>query len=140
MYVNNFSAKKLGNKYSKNIILLRYEDFCLDPYGTVDKLINFLNYEPIPELIEQFLQAYTGKTRSGEQLEISKADHDDPMKFVKNSALKPFDWRGKINSSLLQNVEENCEKPMKELGYAKWNSDNEEILIKSAIEVWPFSK
>ena len=61
---------KFGKKYSKKIILLRYEDFCLDPYGTLDRLVDFLNYKPIPKLIDNHVEFHTGRTRSGEQIEI----------------------------------------------------------------------
>ena len=117
---------------------MRYEDLCLDPYETVDKLIKFLDYKPIPKLINQFVEYHTGKTRSGEEKKISQAFHDDPMGTVKNSALKPFEWRTKMNSSFIQAVEEHCEKTIIELGYSKWNPYNDKTLIKSAIEVWPF--
>ena len=85
------------------------------------------------------MQFYTGKSRSGEDIKIAKAIHDDPMGTIKNSAQKTFEWRKNISSSLIQTVEEHCEKPMKELGYAKWIPNNDVTLIKSAFEVWPFS-
>ena len=130
---------KFGKKYPKNILLLRYEDFCFDPYDTVDRLIKFLKLKPVPELIDQYIESHTGKTRSGEQKEVPQDAHDDPMGFVKNSALKPFEWKSNINNSTLHEVEEYCAKPMKDLGYAEWNPEKIQILIKSAIEVWPFS-
>ena len=120
--------------------MLRYEDLCLDPYGTMDRLVKILNYQPDPGLIEQYIRSHTGKSRSGEHIQIDEAIHDNPRSNVKNSALKAFDWGTKISVPLRQTVEENCEKPMKELGYAKWNPNNDKILIKNAIEVWPFSQ
>ena len=129
----------LGKKYPKNVVLLRYEDLCLDPYGTVDKLVKFLNFTPIPELINQFVQAHTGQTRAGKFLNVPKEIHDNPVSTVKNSSIKPFDWKPKISNTLLQAVENKCEKSMEVLGYAKWHKDNDKILIKNAIEVWPFS-
>ena len=140
MYVPNFSAIRLGKKYPQNIFMLRYEDLCLDPYGTLDKLIGTLNYQPNHKLIDKILKTFTGKSRSGEQIDIVKAIHNDPMGFVKKSSIKAFDWKEKISDSLLKEIEGSCEKSMAELGYAKWNMDNEEILIKSSEEVWPFSK
>ena len=130
---------EFGTKYPQTVILLRYEDLSLDPYGTVDRLIDFLNFETNQEFIDSAVQSITGKTRSGEQLGISKNIHNDPETFVKNSALKAFEWKTKINKSLLKAVETICEKPMEKLGYSKWNPDNYQTLTKSAIEVWPFS-
>ena len=130
---------KFGKKYSKKIILLRYEDFCLDPYGTLDRLVDFLNYKPIPKLINNHVEFHMGRTRSGEQIEIPKSDHNDPMGTVRNSAFKPFEWGTNISKPLLQKVEEHCEKTMRKLGYAKWNLDKHQTLDKSASEVWPFS-
>ena len=119
--------------------MLRYEDLCLDPYGTMDRLIKILNYQPDPGLIDQYIRSHTGKSRSGEQMEIDQAVHDNPRSNVKNSALKAFEWKTKINKSLLKVLETICEKPMEKLGYSKWNPDNYQTLTKSAIEVWPFS-
>ena len=48
--------------------------------------------------INQFVEYHTGKTRSGEQMEVPQDAHDDPMGFVKNSALKPFEWKSNIFS------------------------------------------
>ena len=132
-------AMKLGKKYPENIILLRYEDLCLDPYGTVDNLLKFLNYEAFPDLVNQYIQGHMGRTIDGKIIEVSQKSHEDPLSSVKNSKQKAFDWKSKMDISLLQKVEENCEKPMKELGYAKWNGPhNDQVLIKSALDVWPF--
>ena len=59
------------------------------------------------------------------------------MSTVKNSELKAFEWKSKIDEPLLQFVEDNCEKSMEELGYAMGKRDGQ-TLIKSAIEVWPY--
>ena len=57
---------------------------------------------------------------------------------MKNSALKALEWKTNIRESLLLEIEEKCEKPIKELGYAIGAQEGQ-TLIKSAIEVWPFS-
>ena len=146
MFVQNctFSAMTLGRKYPHNMLLLRYEDLCFDPYGTVDKLLIFLAHQPkdilnILELVDQYVQSHTGKTRSGQIIEISQKIHDDPMGTVKNSALKALEWKTNIRESLLLEIEEKCENPIKELGYAIGAQKKDQTLIKSAIEVWPFS-
>ena len=66
----------LGRKYPQNIYLLRYEDLCLNPYDTVDKLLNFLNYKPIPELIDHYITSHIGKTPSGQVIEIPQTQHE----------------------------------------------------------------
>jgi hypothetical protein len=88
---------RLGKKYPKNIIMLRYEDLCLDPYGTMDRLVKILNNQPDPGLIEQYIRSHTGKSRSGEHIHIDEAIHDNPRSNVKNSALKAFEWGTKIS-------------------------------------------
>ena len=123
--------------------MLRYEDLCFDPYGTVDRLIKAFNYRPIHGLINKYVTEHTGQTRSGQYINVSQAVHDNPSSSVKNSKIKPFEWKTKISSTLLQAVQDQCEKPMNELGYAKWNpwngeDENNQILIKNAIEGWPF--
>ena len=67
-YINKitFSANELGRKYPQNMLLLRYEDLCLDPYGTVDKILTFLNHQPkndalnVLDLVDQYVQSHTG--------------------------------------------------------------------------------
>ena len=136
----HLSVIEFGKKYPENIILIRYEDLCLDPYGTVEKLRIFLDYGYLKDPINNAIKSFTGLAKLDGQREISEEKHNDPMGFKKNSYRKPFDWREKISKPLLKNVEENCEKPMKTLGYAKYDPDKEQKLIKSAVEVWPFYK
>ena len=129
----------LGRKYPQNIYLLRYEDLCLNPYETVDKLLNFLNYKPIPELIDHYITSHFGKTPSGQEIEIPKTRHEDPLSSVKNSAQKVFEWKTTIRKGLQQEIEENCEKSMNILGYTMGVQEGDQTLVKSASEVWPFS-
>ena len=46
-----------GKKYPENIILIRYEDLCLDPYGTVEKLRIFLDYGYLKDPINNAIKS-----------------------------------------------------------------------------------
>ena len=56
-------AWNLGQKYSNRIILIRYEDLSMQPYTTVDRMINFLDLPPQPDFIDSYLESHTGKLR-----------------------------------------------------------------------------
>ena len=51
-------ASVLAEKYPSNVFLLRYEDFILDPSGTLDILLNFLELPPEPSM-DAYLEART---------------------------------------------------------------------------------
>lgn len=53
----------LGKKYGNRIILIRYEDLSIQPYKTVDRLINFLDLPPQPDFIDTYLETHTGQLR-----------------------------------------------------------------------------
>ena len=45
------------------IHLIRYEDMSVDPFGTTDKLLKFLDFSP-SNLIEKFVEGHTKTTRN----------------------------------------------------------------------------
>ena len=55
-------ASNLAEKYPSNVFLQRYEDLVLNPYGTLDILLNFLELPPEPSM-DAHLQNITGVKR-----------------------------------------------------------------------------
>ena len=55
-------ASILAKKYPTKVFLLRYEDFALKPYRTLDVVLNFLELLPEP-CMDTYLETHTGITR-----------------------------------------------------------------------------
>ena len=55
-------ASILAKKYPTKVFLLRYEDFVLKPYRTLDVVLNFLELLPEP-CMDTYLETHTGITR-----------------------------------------------------------------------------
>ena len=139
------AALQLGKQFPNRVILVRYEDLSMNPYETVDKLIDFLNLPPKPKLMDKYLESHTGQYRSENP---NKKGHKMPQTNNgpygtkrKSSEATAFKWAHSMTSDWLEHVEEVCFEPMKKLGYAKLTNpdpSDEEILVKSADEVWPY--
>ena len=54
---------KLSKKYPNQIILIRYEDLCIQPYKTAEKLFKFLGLPQKPQFIDTYLEEHTGQLR-----------------------------------------------------------------------------
>ena len=55
-------ATVLAEKYSSKVYVQRYEDFVIDPYKTLDNLLEFLELLPEP-VMDIYLETHTGKSR-----------------------------------------------------------------------------
>ena len=55
-------ASLLAKRYPTKVFLLRYEDFVLKPYRTLDVVLNFLELLPEP-CMDTYLETHTGITR-----------------------------------------------------------------------------
>ena len=61
-YADISLATVLAEKYPSNVYVQRYEDFVMDPYKTLDDLLNFLELPPEPAM-DIYLETHTGKSR-----------------------------------------------------------------------------
>ena len=57
------NAKAYASMYPKRILLVRYEDLSLEPYNTLDKIMDFLELPSAPEFLDSFLASHTGRFR-----------------------------------------------------------------------------
>ena len=61
-YTDISLATVLAEKYSSKVYVQRYEDFVIDPYKTLDNLLEFLELLPEP-VMDIYLETHTGKSR-----------------------------------------------------------------------------
>ena len=137
------------------IHLIRYEDMSVDPFGTTDKLLKFLDFSP-SNLIEKFVEGHTKTTRnsaiSTENINSdttpkstnSKHPKSEAYSTSKNSKATAFKWKKQMKSKDILKVQRVCKKPMRMLGYNPMpnivenrNDDNFPLIVKTSKEVWP---
>ena len=53
----------LGKKYRNRVFLLRYEDLCIEPYQTVNRLLKFLELPRRPDIMNEYIEILTGTSR-----------------------------------------------------------------------------
>jgi hypothetical protein len=139
--------------------LIRYEDLCVDPFGTTDILLKFLDLAP-HKLIEKFIEQHTQTSRnagaSSNKITSSNIDTiipsskkvksmQNPYGTVRNSNVTAFKWKKEMEEKYISVVQGACKTPMMMLGYNPMKNitenkydDNFPIIIKSSKEIWPF--
>ena len=148
-------ANELDEKYPGRLLLVRYKDLSMEPYHQVDEMVNFLNLPQERQFLDPYLVTHTGQKRS-EPVWIEKfvkLKQEKPEKHPPNPPYGPygtkrnaseataFNWTRTMKQGEIQEIEEICEKPMKALGYAKFDpesTEDQEILSKSSDEIWPY--
>ena len=76
------------------IYMVRYEDLSLEPYETMDNILQFLGLEPSP-LIDKFLESHTLIQRSGKGDRNIGASPSNPISLsLQLSLIKPFWTKG----------------------------------------------
>ena len=100
----------------------------IDPFTASDNLLNFLQLPPL-QLIEKFIEEHTNKKRGSEGIgnytvenTLNLANKDEKVKSNygtsrENSSLRAYLWRGKLKKHTIKNIQKECAKPMKTLGY-----------------------
>ena len=139
---------------SGRIHLIRYEDMSVDPFGTSDKLLKFLDFAP-SNLIEKFVEEHTKTTRNSAistgsnnidttpKSPNSKHPMSEAYSTSKNSKATAFKWKKKMKSKDILKVQRVCKKPMRMLGYNPMpnivenrNDDNFPLIVKTSKELW----
>ena len=134
--------------------MIRYEDMSVDPFGTTDKLLDFLDFAP-NDLIEKFLEEHTKTVRSTTisstihnvdtttKENNSKESKSNAYSTSRNSKATAFKWKKKMKSKDILKVQRVCKKPMRMLGYNPMpniienkNDDNFPLIVKTAEELW----
>ncbi len=95
------AAHDLSSRYPGRVILLRYEDLSLDPYGVTDALLKFLDLPPSPAL-DRYILAHTGAVRKGgasrrnglgraqiSQIRAKAKSNPNPYGLYRNSKVVP---------------------------------------------------
>ena len=71
-YTDVSFATVLAEKYPSKVYVVRYEDFIINPYGSLDDLLNFLELPPEP-VMELYLETHIGKSRHTIQFDIKNS-------------------------------------------------------------------
>ena len=131
----------------------------LDPFGTTDNLLKFLDLAPnklIEKFIEQHTQTSRDSTTSSSSLSTAKDDTTTKLKeqsmqdqpnlaysTSKNSKATAFKWKKTMKSKDILKVQRVCKKPMRMLGYNPMThisenkiDDSFPIIVKSSNELW----
>ena len=141
------------------IHLIRYEDLSVDPFGTTDHLLKFLDLAP-NKLIETFIEQHTQTSRNyietttfstnkidtttlSKQYKSKQDSNSLPYGTSRNSKVTAFKWKQKMKYKDILKVQKVCKKPMRMLGYNAItniveNRENDEfpIIVKTAQELW----
>ena len=154
----------ISNSIIGHIHLVRYEDLSLDPFGTTDKLLKFLDLAP-SKLIEKFIEHQTEASRndslSSTSLETKgqvipytkdnksweeKQDHLHKYSTHRNSKATAFKWTTTMKSRDILKVQRACKQPMMMLGYNLMTELSKKkrdvgfpLIYKSSEEIWPTS-
>jgi len=149
------AAFELKKKYPDHIHLIRYEDLSMDPFETVDNLLQFLDLSP-NKLIENYIEEHTQTSRDATSSSTSTSNMDTTMKDGKamqvrslpystsrNSKATAFLWKKKMKNKDILKVQRVCKKPMRMLGYNPMtnivgNKDDDDfpLIVKSSEELW----
>ena len=129
--------------------MIRYEDMSVDPFGTTDKLLDFLDLPP-NKLIENFLEEHTRTVRNT-TLSSSHTIEEQPKKLgwryqystLRNSMATAFHWKKTMRSEMITNIQTLCKKPMQMLGYNLMHNipdnrywDDFPLIVKTSKQIW----
>ena len=113
----------LKNQFPNQVLLKRYEDLVLNLSDQSKQLFEFLGLEPRHPFVENYITTHTdGKHQDPsleKNLEGTMITFKEPQKVV-------FQWQQNLNSSQIKSIQDTCLKPMKRLGYAIMDDQNEE--------------
>ena len=107
-------------KISSNSIIIRYEDLLINTKSEINKLSTFLKKFTKFNVSDQKIQNIL-KTTSFEKLK--KIEEKEGFEEASNSTIKFFnlgpnnDWKNVLSKNLIDSIEKNFNKEMKELGY-----------------------
>lgn len=106
--------EELSGLYPDKVMQVKLEDFCLDPMGTTEDLMQFLyGHSDIPEPLKEYLTKHmTTKTQKG------------TMSTYKNSSQEFEAWRYKIREDDLLKIETEpvCVRTIESMGHALFGS------------------
>lgn len=104
----------LSELYPDKVMLVKHEDFCLDPMGTAENIMDFLYLNStIPKQLQEYLVKHmTTKTQRG------------TMSTVKNSSQEFEAWRYKILEEDLLRIEAEpvCARTIERMGHVVFGS------------------
>ena len=107
-------------KISSNSIIIKYEDLLINTKSEINKLSTFLKKFTKFNVSDQKIQNIL-KTTSFEKLK--KMEEKEGFEEASNSTIKFFnlgpsnDWKNVLGKNLIDTIEKNFNKEMKELGY-----------------------
>jgi len=114
MMSDYYGAKSFSKKYPGRIKVIRYEDFAVDVYNQTKLLFEFFDLEYSNSIVK-YLNDH------------SVEDIGDVWSTFRNSKKAPFNWRSKLKSEKVFEIQSACEYTMKLFGY-KLLRQNEKLI------------
>ena len=110
--------------------MIRYEDLCIKPFVTTDKLLTFLDLAP-SKLVERFLEQHTKSLRNATLTTLALAGMrsisnqelpsqqflQTPYRTFRDSKATVFKWKQNMRKKDISKVQRVCKKPMSMMGY-----------------------
>ncbi|KAL7632691.1 UNVERIFIED_CONTAM: hypothetical protein RMT77_016962 [Armadillidium vulgare] len=103
----------LINKYPKRFFFARYEDLSLNTESVFQSLWEALGQKFTPR-VQRMIKKHTTKDLENGIYGLKK-----------NSKKQVFSWRSSLDSITLQKIQKSCLKPMSDLGYYIFSSEEE---------------
>ena len=97
---------KINDKY----LLVRHEDFAMEPTLSTEKIYKFIGHETSPDLL-RWVNASTSSLNSPS---LSKTD---AFGTTRNSKLVTAAWRKRMSFEQMDVIQTNCGNVMQKLGY-----------------------
>lgn len=116
-------AKWIENPYGASILLVKYEDLLADPVREMHNILNFMNLERDPELIERAVDGNSLHHMKRKEKEmgfdkrfIRPQNWKEGHTFVRSG--KKGSGKTELNSKLLEYLIEECNVQMDHFGYS----------------------
>ena len=136
--------------------MVRYEDLCMKPFVTTDKLLKFLDLAP-SKLVERFLEQHTRSFRNATLPALPLADVQSitnqelssqqflqiPYRTFRDSKATVFKWKQNMKKKDIIKVQSVCKKPMSMMGYnymtnilVNKNDSSFPLIVKASDVIW----
>lgn len=111
----------LSKERPEDFMVLRYEDLSLDPFGTTNRLVQFLGFQSIPPETETFLNTHTsviGNVRD----KYRTQGVDYPYSTFRNSSITATSWRLQMSFKRVALLQTTCQAALTGLGFYSYST------------------
>ena len=121
---NDFLNKKdTIYKYWKNLMIIRYEDFAVNPETWMQKIYEFIGIEAHID-IHSYLEAIV-KSELGELSQYSKLTHFVDYSVVRNPKKRAFNWVNELPWRIIDKVQQHCTPVFESFGYVNFKHESD---------------